>query len=485
MLKNGFYNLLGTSIRTSISFIAIPLLINLIGIKEYGLWTLVSTILGILTLAQGGLSTSTTVFASRDISENDIKGISETLTTISTTIIFLATLAAVILFSNSSRFVNIFPSLEASQKEVAILSLQVGSLALWSKLIQMPLIGLEQAYQRYGLLNILSTCQALLVNIGMLTLAWLGGKTLSLMIWQSTVSLIMLVVRSLVLWRLLHPYKLRLRWNTLKSKQIFKHSSSIWLTSLGISIFQQGDRLIVGNLLGTTSLGIYAAITSVASKINSLSAVAIQPMLPKISSSREVNDLNIKGDLEKALKANTFLILMISNFLLLLSPKILNILNIPNASSFIIPFSIIIFIYSMYSVNALGTYILLAFDAPMCMVITLTSGIIAIFLIYVFGHNYGLLGAIIGNIGYFGVFLLTLTGMIKSGISTSRTVLLVVKSISLITAFSVINLVASLKGIFSFSIVILCLETLILLIYLMQTEKGFKDSATKLLRSRQ
>lgn len=96
--KNGYYNAVGGIIRIGLAILTIPLLILLIGVGEYGLWTLVSSVIAIVTLAEAGLATSTTVFVSQDLGKEDVDGLSQTLTVTVGAMLTLATFAAISLF---------------------------------------------------------------------------------------------------------------------------------------------------------------------------------------------------------------------------------------------------------------------------------------------------------------------------------------------------------------------------------------------------
>jgi O-antigen/teichoic acid export membrane protein len=80
LLKNGFYNALAGAIRIGLALLTIPILIRIIGVEEYGLWTLASAVVQIVNLAEAGLSMATTVFLSQDLAKEDIDGVSQTLT---------------------------------------------------------------------------------------------------------------------------------------------------------------------------------------------------------------------------------------------------------------------------------------------------------------------------------------------------------------------------------------------------------------------
>jgi hypothetical protein len=51
-LKNGFYNTVAGIIRIGLAILTIPLLIRLIGIEEYGLWTLASTVIIVVSVTK-------------------------------------------------------------------------------------------------------------------------------------------------------------------------------------------------------------------------------------------------------------------------------------------------------------------------------------------------------------------------------------------------------------------------------------------------
>ena len=65
MIRNGLYNLIGGVVRVfSITFTT-PLLIRFMGLENYGLWALVSSVVGLVTLAEAGLSTGMIVTVQR------------------------------------------------------------------------------------------------------------------------------------------------------------------------------------------------------------------------------------------------------------------------------------------------------------------------------------------------------------------------------------------------------------------------------------
>ena len=417
MLKNSFYNIIGSLIRLILGVIVIPLLIHFVGISEYGIFSLVSATIGLITLAEAGLSVSTTVFISRDLSDNDMKGMIETLIIVTGCMLILATVAAVATYFGAKMLITFFPQLDTPHRVSAIQAIQIGSLVVWAKLLQQVLIGFVQAYQKYFLINVVNTLQSILFYIGIISVAWLGGHTVALMYWFAASSLLTLLVYVIYVRLLLKDVKLYFKWNTTKIRQIASYSLATWFASLGGKLFSQGDRLIVGALLDPSSLGVYSAITNVVAQINSLSGLVVQPLLPTLStlwSRKQVSASPLlKNRLQQATNLNAFVSLGLGAFILVMALPITNFI-LPNLakSQYFLSFQIITIIYSLYSLNAVGYYTLFGTEGvKINLIVVSVSGIFSLLLIAIGARMAGITGAIAGNIGYLGTLALIWFGM--------------------------------------------------------------------------
>jgi O-antigen/teichoic acid export membrane protein len=407
-MKNSLYNLIGAVIRLVAGLLAIPLLIRSIGLEEYGLWMLVSSALNVVTLAEGGLAISTTVFVSRDLAEGDAKELSQTLTVVVGAMLILAGLAALLMWLGTDAIVNSFPSLKETQKNTAIAAIQFSAIVLWAKLLQQIAVGIEQAYQKYGTINILNTTQFLFINLGLVAIATVGGKSVELMQWTALITVASLVVHIIITRQLLKSYQLRPAWNHQKSQEIARYSMLNWVSQLGGTMFSQGDRLVIGGVLGTQALGLYAAIVNITAQINYLAGLFVQPILPAIAHAYQQNkregkeNHNLLDRVKWGFKLNGAIALGTGIIILAAIPASGKLI-IGDAFSDrdILPFQLATIIYSIYSLNAAGYFTLMAIDAVnICTIFQLVSGIISLFLIYLGATYFGTLGAVLGNIGF-------------------------------------------------------------------------------------
>ena len=411
MFKNGLYNTIGGVARIGISLLSVPIIIRLIGIESYGIWILSSSVISIAALVEGGLSVTTTFYLSKDIANNDNKGLSETLTATLATILFLSTLSSFFLYFSSDYIVRLFPQLQGNQSEIVLNTLRLGSLYLWPRLIQQQFIGIMQAYEEYGLINVLGTLQNIISSFGLILVAYFSGNAAEMMKWQAVISIIALLIYSRSSKKLIQNSNPRIAWNFIKIKQIWKYSSVAWFGTLGSALFTQGDRLIVGSILNIKVLGIYSAISTVAGQINILSALPIFPLVPKLAKLLETEKYNrqaIKAQIKESQELNAFVALVSAGFIILFSKPILLFLikeNINAESIFAMQVSALI--YAIYSLNAVGYFSLYGLgEIKLCTFIHVFSSVITLLLIFVLSMNFGLLGAIYGNVGYIATLLM-------------------------------------------------------------------------------
>jgi O-antigen/teichoic acid export membrane protein len=414
-LKNGFYNAAGGIIRIGLALLTIPLLIRLIGVEEYGLWTLASTVILIVALAEAGLATATTVFVSQDLGKEDVDGLSQTLTVTVGAMLILATLAAIALWFGAEGIVDLFPKLGKTQQLAAIQALQLGGLVVWAKLLQQVLIGVEQAYQRYSLLNILNTMQWVLLSLGLFGVAWFGGRTVALMQWQALTSVVTLLSHIWVVRSLVQGVRLRLIWKTEKGLAIANYSLMIWLISLGTALFSRGDRLIVGYLLGSETLGVYAGITDATAAINSFSALPVQPLVPVLSNhsaKHNINNPELAKKVKQAFEVNGLFALGSAAWLFMFAPLVMHLMFADAVTdNSIVGFRVATVIYGLFSLNTVGFFILISVAAKLVMSIQLMSGCFSLILIAIGASKFGLLGAITGNIGFLVTWLMIFSGL--------------------------------------------------------------------------
>ncbi len=411
VLKNGIYNSVGGIVRLAVALALVPFLIRIIGTTEYGIWSLTFAIVGVSAVTEIGLSSAVTVFAARDLAENNHRAFSETLTISITASLFLGAAVAVSLMFGADAIVNLFPKIPTTDCKLVAKALRVGSVLVLARLPQQALIGLQQAFQRFGVLNAVLTLQSVMLGIAMVIVAAYGGGTFGFMIVQTVVAIAALFAHGVAVFRLLRQEHMCLHWNTSKTGQMFRFGLLNTISNVGGVLFTQCDRLIVGAFLDIRTLGVYAAITTITTQINAVSALPVQPLLGRVTHlwTHNKRPPGARDEIRHALQFNAALSFGIAASIVVLAPIIARGLFHGAVDAMTVQaLRYASLIYAIYSLNALGYFILPAIgELTPHTVIQLLGGALSLLLIGLGGTHWGLLGAVVGNIGFVTTLLLT------------------------------------------------------------------------------
>jgi O-antigen/teichoic acid export membrane protein len=417
LLRNGLYNVGGQTARGVISLLAIPFLIRFLGIREYGVWSLAYAVLALMIMSESGISVAATVFLSRDLAKDDSHEVSRTLAFILISALLLSAALGALLWIAGPSIVRPLAAFGSGERAEAGRALQIAGFAVAVLVLQRTLVGIEQAFDRYAAINALDLSQSLFTNVGIVVVAWLGGRTVEMMKWQVLACALLLAAHCCVVFRLLRGKGLSFEWNGSKARRIFRFSLATWSAALGSAAFGQCDRLIVGGVLGAPLLGIYSAITNITSKINSFSATAVQPLVPSLSRDVALNAQTL-GRIRQATHLNALIAIQAGVFLYVLADWVIGVM-VPGATApqDILGLQIAAIIYALYSLSAPGFFILFSIgEARTNAFATLSSGVFSLVLILVGARYFGLLGALAGNAGYLGTLLMNVFGLRKVGV---------------------------------------------------------------------
>jgi O-antigen/teichoic acid export membrane protein len=405
LLKNSFYNSAAGIVRIALSLFTIPLLLQTLGIKEYGVWTLVTAIIELIALSGNNISVTVSIFASQDLSKKNFEDeLSKTLSTITLFVFIYATLSSIFLWTYSESIINFVGQIGSEQKLLLVKAIQIGSLISWIRLLQQILVGVEHAHQKYGYFNAVNTIQYVVLGLGFCIIAWHGGHTYQLIVWQLLIHIFVFIAHLCIAKILITDLQIKILWELNKFIQITQHSIISWIICLGSVFFGRGDRLIIASLLGSENLGVYAAITDATSAMSNLAALPVHPIIPHLSNyanDRDYSKEKLKVQIQQTFAANTFITIISAIWLFALAPQVMKFLlgDILN-DNHILAFKVAVFIYALNALNAVGFCVLLSIAVNWVMIIQLFGSIFTLFLIAFGSIRLGLLGAVIGNSGF-------------------------------------------------------------------------------------
>ena len=269
-------------------------------------------------------------------------------------------------------------------------------------------VGVIQGYDDFKTVNIIKFFFMLFSNLGLLLLASKNAPLSQMAIWISIVAGVTLLAYIIKTFYVLKPEQLmRPTFSKRIMKEVGVYCGNTWLGFSGNILFGQMDKIVLGWVCDPKIVGIYAAIVGIATYINSIATVGLQPLITKmseLSAAFQENLSVIQKKFEESLMFNTLLIF----FLGLASFPVLSFLletvmriQIEDPTNPLLAFKLAIIIYCVNSLYVPGFYTLMAFKETKYLgVVQLLAALTSLMLIYTVSEHYGLLGAIVANIGF-------------------------------------------------------------------------------------
>lgn len=271
-------------VTTLIQLLYTPFLLRKLGQSEYGLYSLVASIIGYLTIMDLGFGNAIVVYTSKyraqkkDKEEKKLHGMFNIVFKI---IGVIAAILGLILYLNVN---NIFGSkmtdIELSKMKIMMLILSFNLFLSFYFAIYNSII---TAYEKFSFQKIIAIIQSILRPLLMIPLLLLGYKSITLCIIITITNLITLLSNYLYCKKKLN---INIKYNGF-DKKLFKViiGYSIWIF-IGVIVDKINwsvDNFVLGAVSGTTAVSAYSLAATINQLFISLSSAVSSVLLPKMS----------------------------------------------------------------------------------------------------------------------------------------------------------------------------------------------------------
>jgi O-antigen/teichoic acid export membrane protein len=408
--RNSLYNLAGGIFRLGLSVVAVPLLIRVLGLERYGLWTVLLSIANVVFAIQPAWDAALTYFVSGAKARNAPEEMARYLGTSLQMAMVWGGIVALLLVVASPFLVH-WAFGDVLEMRPLVVTLTLLALALWLRCLQQWALASEAALMRYDLSAKIESLSGIFQNLGLITLSLTGGGLPALAAWTAGVTMFFAGAHLVAVLRASSLSLKQLSFSASLVRPLTSYGLIQWISGLGSVMFAQGDRVLVNAYLGPSSAGLYAAVTALASKASEIVALPLQSLAPAVSAANALNDrqriVRVYG---RALRLNGIFVLALSCLLLFYTHPIAALLTTSShAQSAGDLLLIIVPIYALYSLNGPGYYVALGLKKPFINACAVSlGGISTLVLMAWLMPRLNLWGAAIGNVGFQAVWIINL-----------------------------------------------------------------------------
>lgn len=307
-------------LTTLIQLLYTPFLIKMLGESEYGLYSLVYSIIGYLTILDLGFGNAIVVYTSKYRTEKKyeeekrLHGMFFLIFCIIS--IFMLIIGLLLFFKADFFFGNTLTNTELSKMKIMLLILTFNLVITFPFNIYSSII---TAYEEFNFQKILAIVNTLMKPIFMIPLLFLGFKSI-------TMTLVITLVNMVVMFSNWYFCKRKLKIEVKYSgfdkklfKTIFGYSIFIFLGVIVDKINWSVDQFILGALCGTFAVSIYSVASQINTLFINLATALTGVFLPKISKmvANKVSDKQLTDEFIKIGRIQCFIVFfMISSFIL-------------------------------------------------------------------------------------------------------------------------------------------------------------------------
>lgn len=271
-------------INTVITLLYTPFLLRMIDQSEYGLYSIVASIIGYLTILDMGFGNALIVFTSKYRQQKryeDEKKLHGMFLRIFMILGVIAGLLSLFLTFNVNHFfADTMTSAELLKIKIMMLILTVNLFLTFPFSIYNSIIS---AYEKFTFQKILAIIRSILNPIIMIPVLLLGGKAISMTIVLTILNLFCYLSNWLFCRNKLE-IKIRFhKFDFTLFKEIFGYSFFIFLGVIVDKINWSVDQFILGSVCGAVAVSIYAVASNFNNLFINLSSSLSGVLLPKIS----------------------------------------------------------------------------------------------------------------------------------------------------------------------------------------------------------
>lgn len=271
-------------ISTIVQLLYTPLLIRMLGQSEYGLYSLVSSIIGYLTVLDLGFGNAIIVYTAKYREQKKYKEeqkLHGMFFAIFCIIGLIAgSLGLVLFFSATSLFGDTMTNIELIKMKIMLLILSFNLAITFPFSIFSSIIS---AYEQFTFQKIMSILNTILKPLLMIPLLFLGYRSITMCIVITCANIFVLISNYIYCKK---KIKLKIKFQGFDKKlfiTIFSYSFFICLGVIVDKINWSLDQFILGAVSGTIAVSVYAVASQLNQLFVNLSTAISSVLLPKMS----------------------------------------------------------------------------------------------------------------------------------------------------------------------------------------------------------
>jgi O-antigen/teichoic acid export membrane protein len=323
-VKNSIYSVLEFGWPILLAILVTPFIVKKLGVDAYGVWALVSVVLGFFALLDLGIGTAAIKYIAQGYGEKDFEGINKIINSTLFVFFIIGSAGAVIIFVLTIPLVTKILNIPKNLVNVAEFAFYLASLGFLFNMINGVFACVPKAVQKYHISTTISLIIGTLSSVLTVLLLYLGFGLKGIIVLSLAISFLSLFIYIKVDKKILPKLIIRPVFDKKTFFMLFKYGIVVLATTVSGLIVLQLDKFLIGVTLSMAMVTFYVVPGNIAFKISGLTAAMVGVVLPVSSALQGTNQTEkIKSLYFKGTKFILIIITAISVPLLVFSHRFL------------------------------------------------------------------------------------------------------------------------------------------------------------------
>ena len=272
--------------------LAAPFLVHRMGLPQYGIWMLVSAILGSMGILSTGFGDATVKYVSTYRGQNNPAGVERTIRATLTINTALGAVFGGLVWLAAPWLAHSAFKIEAELQSASIAAIRISAIILVLRSVESVFVSTLRAFQRYGPPVKLNVFLRAVVVVSAVVLAAWGRGVVAIMLATLFWSALVVGLQAVAARKVTGAFNILPTLERHALGEVFAFGCFSWLQALAAVVFSYADRFLVAAMLGTVPVAIYVLCVQATQPIHGLGSAAFNFLFPHISSRHEAGEIH-------------------------------------------------------------------------------------------------------------------------------------------------------------------------------------------------
>lgn len=290
LVRNSLANLLGVLFPAIVSLLTIPYIVKSLGEASYGIFTLVTAIVGYFAIFDINLTSGSIKFISEYNALNKKDERDQIITFCAIIYLGIGVTGCIVIYALADSMIIMLFRVPESLVPLAIETIKLAAVGFIFGQVQAYLVSIPQALQRYDISGKLEATFGTFISLASVLVLWIGYGLYEVVLLRVITSMVNVAFLIVACRQLLPGFRLVVPTGNIM-RPLASFSGFAYLSKVAAIVYTHADKLIISSLIGVAALTYYSVPATLVNRVLGMTFRLSSVVYPSASELNARNDL--------------------------------------------------------------------------------------------------------------------------------------------------------------------------------------------------